>query len=406
MVLAAVGVVSVPSGLIASGFAQVVRSKAKARKLRRKLLRAGGDPNDSVDVTGSGDGVTGAAGDGYFERRYAELEGVMAPSWPCCSSPSLDEAQVGVNAFLNGQLKFLGIAGGNDYAPVLVRTFASTVFRGVVLFLIVTNVIAVVVETIPSVDRAVGNQSGNFFDVFEAISVTVFLLEYLLRIFSVVKDREHLYSTWFYATTFFGIVDLLAFAPYFIEQILLACHAIAPGSESATIFRLFRIFRILQLEHFVVAFTVLDNVFRASRDVLRATGLMALIIWVGCAALFFIFEQDNPNWRSCADDVPLHNANGTGCFDFASTAKCNAHWGDGQCTQSAFVNMPDALYYTAVFLGGEWGKVDFTVGGRLVCVFLCVAGIAIYAIPIGTLFDSFGAVLGMGGDDDDDEDDE
>jgi hypothetical protein len=29
---------------------------------------------------------------------------------------------------------------------------------------------------------------------------------------------------------------------------------------------------------------------------------------------------------------------------------------------------------------------------------LCVAGIAIYAIPIGVLFDSFGAVLGMGGE--------
>lgn len=46
--------------------------------------------------------------------------------------------------------------------------------------------------------------------------------------------------------------------------------------------------------------------------------------------------------------------------------------------------------------------VDFTWPGRIVCLFFCVFGIALYAIPIGTLFDSFGAVLGMDVDDDED----
>ena len=49
-------------------------------------------------------------------------------------------------------------------------------------------------------------------------------------------------------------------------------------------------------------------------------------------------------------------------------------------------------------------KSDFTWGGRFTCLFLCVVGIALYAIPIGTLFDSFGAVLGLGGDDDEEAD--
>jgi hypothetical protein len=46
---------------------------------------------------------------------------------------------------------------------------------------------------------------------------------------------------------------------------------------------------------------------------------------------------------------------------------------------------------------------DFTWGGRFVCLFLCVVGIALYAIPIGTLFESFGAVLGLAGEEDEDE---
>jgi hypothetical protein len=33
---------------------------------------------------------------------------------------------------------------------------------------------------------------------------------------------------------------------------------------------------------------------------------------------------------------------------------------------------------------------------------LCVVGIALYAIPIGTLFESFGNVLGLAGDEDED----
>jgi hypothetical protein len=66
----------------------------------------------------------------------------------------------------------------------------------------------------------------------------------------------------------------------------------------------------------------------------------------------------------------------------------------------SFLHIVNSLYLTAVFLGGEWGVVDFTWPGRIVCLSFCVLGIALYAIPIGTLFDSFGAVLGMDGDDD------
>jgi len=184
-------------------------------------------------------------------------------------------------------------------------------------------------------------------------------------------------------------------------------HYLDASGDNAKIFRIFRIFRILQLEDFVVAFSKLDNVFRASKDVLKATGLMAIIIWVGCGALFFIFEENNPNWRSCDPSVAptqLEKSNKAlpGCFDFRSTKECNDFY-PGMCEQSAFNNMPESLYYTAVFLGGEWGVVDFTWPGRVVCLFLCVVGIALYAIPVGTLFDSFGAVLGLVEDEDDEE---
>ena len=82
------------------------------------------------------------------------------------------------------------------------------------------------------------------------------------------------------------------------------------------------------------------------------------------------------------------------------------------------------MFYVAVFLGGDWGFVgelimtffpmicdrqdnkcrcifsDFTWQGKLVCMFLCIAGIALYSIPVGTLFDSFGAVVGLSEEED------
>jgi len=380
MVIAAVGVVSIPSGLIASGFVEIVQSK---NKKRRRATAAAEERDEGW-----------RAGDDWYEIQYRQLEGVEPPR--SALGPTMDRLQVGVNEFLNG--KQTTPDGPTEWTAF---SYASRIF---ILLVIILNVVAVLVESIPSIDKAVGNQPGNFFDVFEAFSVFVFALEYVLRLFCAPKNREALYSPLIYATTFFGIVDFLSTAPWFVEQGLMMSGLLSQDDDNARIFRIFRIFRILQLEDFVVAFSKLDNVFRASKDVLKATGLLALIIWVGCGALFYIFEENNPNWRECDSSVPLHtNDTGMpGCYDFKSTAECNEYY-PGLCSQNAFIHMPNALYYTAVFLGGEWGVVDFTWPGRLVCLFLCVVGIALYAIPIGTLFDSFGAVLGMGGDDEEEE---
>lgn len=375
MVIAAVGVVSIPSGLIASGFVEIVQCKHKCQS---------NEANYPV----------GMAGDDWYEISYRELEGVEPPPSPF--GTKIDKWQQNVNEFLNGKTASEGHHHWSRAA------FVSRIF---IFTLILANILAVLLESVPKIDQYVGNKPGNFFDQFEFYSVIIFALEYFLRLFCAPKSREALYSTYVYATTFFGIVDFLSIAPWIIERSLIATGSIDAGGDNARIFRIFRIFRILQLEDFIVAFSKLDNVFRASKDVLKATGLMAIIVWVSCGALFFIFEENNPNWRSCDSSIPVHSndtSTAPGCYDFVSTAACNQFY-PGMCTQKAFVNMPDALYYTAVFLAGEWGVVDFTWSGRCICLFLCVVGIGLYSIPIGTLFDSFGNVLGLGGDDDDEE---
>lgn len=190
--------------------------------------------------------------------------------------------------------------------------------------------------------------------------------DYFLRLLSAGKSRTALYSPWVYATTFFGIVDLVSILPWYIQAVLAWSGKLS--ADDAKVFRIVRIFRVLQLEDFLVAFSKLDNVFRASKDVLKATGLLAVIIWVGTSALFFIFEEDNPNFRECDDSIPLFGTDEEpGCADFESTSACNEVYPD-MCSQTGFDNMPNVMYYVAIFLVGEWG----VVGEILVhlCLFL------------------------------------
>jgi hypothetical protein len=312
---------------VASGFLEIVQSKNKKKHGQ----------------------TVGRAGDDWYEERLRGLEGVDPPLSPL--GPMFDKWQHAVNEFLNGK------EDENGKTTWSVFSYITRVFLFIV---IVSNVVAVILESVPSIDKSVGNEPGNFFDVFEEFSVFVFATEYILRLFCAPKNREALFSPFIYATTFFGIVDFLSTAPWFIERLLLAVDLIHADDDTVRIFRILRIFRLFQLEDFITAFSKLDNVFRASMDVLKATGLLALIIWVGCGALFFIFEENNPNWRSCDSSIPVHSSDPKvpGCYDFATTSACNDFY-PGLCSQSAFTDMPNSLYYTAVFLGGEWGVVDF-----------------------------------------------
>lgn len=372
IVIAAVGVVSIPSGVIASGFAEIVQSKSKSKTKGKD--------------TGANDG------DDWYDIQYRALEGQPPP--PSVFGPGVDALQTKVKEYLDGSVDE---ATGN-----VTRTHFSMIGRTLFFSLIIANVAAVILESVPEIDRYIGNSSGNFFDVFEAWSVFFFTVDYILRLFSARKSREALYSPFVYGMTFFGIIDLVSILPWYVQIALVKSGHPISGDE-AKIFRIFRIFRILQLEDFIVAFSKLDNVFRASKDVLKATGLMAIIIWVGTSALFFIFEENNPNFRQCDSSVPVvGTTDEPGCYDFESTSACNDFY-PGMCSQVFFTHMPNAMYYVAVFLVGEWGVVDFTWQGKLVCMFLCIAGIALYSIPLGTLFDSFGAIVGLSEEEEEDE---
>jgi len=100
--------------------------------------------------------------------------------------PKVDHWQIRINRFLNGEEDLH--LGTKSWTPL------SLAFRTFMMAIIVANVGAVILESVPAIDKKVGNQPGNFFDVFEAISVFIFATEYGLRLFSARKNRNALYS--------------------------------------------------------------------------------------------------------------------------------------------------------------------------------------------------------------------
>ncbi len=142
IIIAAVGVVSVPSGLIASGFADIVQSKSKKS-----------DPS-------------AIAGDDWYEEEYRRLEGVPPP--PSQFGETIDALQFKAHEFLNGV--------ETESSKEVHRSLPSLIFRNVFFILIIGNIIAVITESVPEIDKAVGNENGNFFDFFEGISIVVFTI--------------------------------------------------------------------------------------------------------------------------------------------------------------------------------------------------------------------------------------
>lgn len=166
MVIAAVGVVSIPSGVIASGFAEIVQSKSKSR---------------------GGEASTGNAGDDWFDIKYRQLEGRSPPL--SIFGSKVDVLQRNVKAYLDGSI---------DEKGVRTRTTLSKAGRGFFLGLIIANILAVILESIPEIDKRVGNQKGNFFDEFEAWSVfffTVGTLNTKCLLVSVLSRAKYVANT-------------------------------------------------------------------------------------------------------------------------------------------------------------------------------------------------------------------
>jgi voltage-gated potassium channel len=144
-------------------------------------------------------------------------------------------------------------------------------FNIFLLVLILTNVVAVILETVESL-RA---QYGCIFDALEVFSVAVFSIEYLLRLWTCVETetyRRPFIGRIRYIFSFMALVDLAAILPAYIPFLL------PVDLRFMRAMRLLRLARTLKIARYNRAMHLLVRVVRLKRQELTVTVMLGGIL--------------------------------------------------------------------------------------------------------------------------------
>jgi voltage-gated potassium channel len=128
-----------------------------------------------------------------------------------------------------------------------------------IIVLIVLNVIAVMLETVPSIYEP----NKNFFYYFDIVSVAIFTVEYLMRLWSCNHDSKYRHSVHGrirYMFSFGALIDLLAILPFYIT------FFIGFDLRVLRILRLLRFLRLFRLTYYMKATRMVINVFKSTKN--------------------------------------------------------------------------------------------------------------------------------------------
>lgn len=162
-------------------------------------------------------------------------------------------------------------------------TPAGRLFDFSLIWLILLSVATVILESV----RRVREQHGELLYALEWSFTLLFTVEYLLRLMSVRRPLR-------YATSFFGVVDLLAIIPTYASIFV-------PGSQYLLvirILRLLRIFRLLKLAEYITEADTLRRALRASRRKISVFLSAVLLLVVIIGALMYVVEGEAHGFTS------------------------------------------------------------------------------------------------------------
>ena len=148
--------------------------------------------------------------------------------------------------------------------------------------LIVLNVIAAVLETVPEIAA----RRIAFFWWFEVASVAVFTVEYALRLWSCVeaegREGPHWRVRLRYAFTWGALIDLLAILPFYLAVFL---------NLDLRMLRIFRLLRLFKLSRYSTAFTMLTEVMRREAATLFVCTVILFVMLIVTATGAFLVER-------------------------------------------------------------------------------------------------------------------
>jgi voltage-gated potassium channel len=152
------------------------------------------------------------------------------------------------------------------------------------IVLILLNVLAIMLETVASINALY----ENIFYYFEVFSVTIFTIEYILRVWSCTEDNDENYSNPItgrikYITSPMAVIDLLAFLPFYLTMFF---------AIDLRILRILRMLRLLKLTRYSEALFVVWTVITEQRRALTAAFFIMLVALLFTSSIIYLFEHE------------------------------------------------------------------------------------------------------------------
>lgn len=167
-------------------------------------------------------------------------------------------------------------------------TPAGKLFDVLLLIAILGSVIIVMLETVPSYEKYHG-----LFHSLEWIFTVFFTLEYIVRIYTVHSPKK-------YATSFFGVVDLVSILPTYLQFLI-------PGSSSLMVvraIRLLRVFRIFKLGNFLFEGQVIIKALKESRDKILVFMFFIVVMVTVFGTVIYFIESHHPDGNEGFSSIP------------------------------------------------------------------------------------------------------
>jgi voltage-gated potassium channel len=230
--------------------------------------------------------------------------------------------------------------------PEIGNTKWDKTINSFIIVLIILNVTAVILETVPSIH----DPYTHFFRIFDMVSVFIFTIEYLLRLWSCTHDSRYkhsLHGRLKYIVSTDALIDLLAILPFYLHVF------IGLDLRVLRILRLLRFLRLFRLTAYMKSARLVRNVFKSRANELRLSlVLIIFMIIIASCLLYFAEHIKQP---------------------------------------TVFSSIPATMWWAVITVTsvGYGDMIPITVLGKLMTAFIALGGLAIFALPAGIITSGF-----------------
>lgn len=213
------------------------------------------------------------------------------------------------------------------------NTKAGKAFDIGLLIFIILSVILAIIDSVNSLHV----EYTKYIHIGEWIITTTFTIEYILRLYSVRNRMK-------YATSFFGIVDLLSILPTYLSLFIAGTHYLIVIRA----LRLLRIFRIFKLsEYLTEGSTIMRAVQRSFPKIFVFMFFVTILVTILGSLMYVVEGSANPKM----DNIPR-------CIYWAIVTLTTVGYGD---------------------------ITPITYAGQFISMIIMLLGYAIIAVPTGII---------------------